>query len=85
VVSRTGRRGGYNLARAPSAISLLEVIEAVEDPGHGTSCVVRGGPCALGGRCQVHAVFDAARTSLLDRLGDTTLADLGPAGDAAPA
>lgn len=76
VTSVTGRSGGYVLARAPSEISLLAVIEAIEGDSRRASCVLRGGPCGRDGHCQVHDVFFAAQDALLVRLRDATLADL---------
>ncbi|MGP1674619.1 MAG: RrF2 family transcriptional regulator [Candidatus Limnocylindrales bacterium] len=76
VASRTGRAGGYTLTRSPAAISLLEVIEAVEGDGRRTSCVLRGGPCGLDGFCLAHTVFTSAQEALLDRLASATLGDI---------
>jgi Rrf2 family protein len=76
VASRTGRHGGYALARPPAAISLLEVIEAVEGDARRQACVLRGGPCGRDGYCQVHGVFLGAQQALLDRLEGASLADV---------
>ena len=85
VASRTGRAGGYTLARPPAGISLLEIIEAVEGDSRRTSCVLRGGPCGRDGHCLAHAVFSAAQQALLDRLADATLQDVaGAPGDDDP-
>lgn len=82
VASRTGRAGGYTLTRPPAAISLLDIIEAVEGDSRRTSCVLRGGPCGRDGHCLAHAVFTAAQQALLDRLADATLQDVaGAPGD----
>lgn len=91
VVARTGRLGGYRLARPAAAISLLNVIEAVEGDARRQSCVLRGGPCGLDGYCAVHRVFVAAQEALLEPLANATLADvplasgatLRPVGDEA--
>lgn len=76
VASRTGRKGGYALARPPAAITLLEVIEAVEGDARRQACVLRGGPCGRDGYCQVHGVFLSAQQALLDRLDGASLADV---------
>jgi len=76
VTSTTGRRGGYALARHPTRIHLLEVIEAVEGDSRRQTCVLRGGPCRPDGRCQIHDAFFGAQSALLDRLQAVTLADL---------
>src|SRR5262245_9217788 len=54
VEGRAGRTGGYRLARAASEISLLDVIDAVEPEPEPRSCILRGVPCGVDGRCAVH-------------------------------
>ncbi len=76
VEATTGRAGGYRLARPPEAISLLDVVEAVEGDSRRRTCVLRGGPCGLDGHCDVHDVFFAAQDAMLNTLGATRLADL---------
>ena len=75
----TGRTGGYRLARPSNAISLLEVIEAVEGDSRRTTCVLRGGPCNVAGVCDVHAVFAATQAAMLRELGSATIASLAAA------
>ena len=73
VEGTVGRSGGYRLAKPSSEISLLEVVEAVEGDSRRRVCVLRGGPCALAGVCDVHAVFAAAQEDVLARLRSTTV------------
>ena len=68
-----GRSGGYRLAKPSDQISLLQVVEAIEGDSRRRICILRGGPCALDGICDVHAVFAAAQEDVLGRLGSTTL------------
>jgi Rrf2 family protein len=74
VEARTGRSGGYRLAKEAEAISILSVIEASGDRTARGSCVLRGGPCATDGTCAVHSVFEAAHGALLIELRSATLA-----------
>jgi Rrf2 family iron-sulfur cluster assembly transcriptional regulator len=74
--ARIGRLGGYRLARDSAAITLLEVVEAVEGDPRRRTCVLRDSPCLRGGACDVHAVFAAAQDALLAALGRATIADL---------
>jgi Rrf2 family protein len=69
-----GRAGGYRIAKPPAEISLLDVVEAVEGDSRRRVCILRGGPCALDGVCDVHAVFAAAQDDVLRRLRATTVA-----------
>ena len=72
----TGRTGGYRLARPAGAISVLEVVEAVEGDSRRRTCVLRGGTCALDGICDVHHVFAAAQDAMIAALGGATIASL---------
>ena len=85
VTARTGRLGGYRLARPAGEISLLDVITAVEGDARRRTCVLRGIPCGADGFCAVHPVFGAAQDAMLETLAAATLADvpLGarPAGE----
>ncbi len=71
-----GRNGGYGLARPPSEISLLDVIEAIEGDSRRRTCVLRGVPCGAGGLCDVHDAFAAAQDAMLGRFAATSLASL---------
>ena len=44
VEARTGRTGGYRLARPAERITLLDVIDAVEPADEARRCVLRGIP-----------------------------------------
>lgn len=76
VEARTGRTGGYRLARPSGTITLFDVIAAVEPEDDARRCILRGIPCSPDGRCAVHDTFDQARTAMQGRLAATTLADL---------
>jgi len=74
VRSAPGPRGGYRLARPPEAISVLEVIEAVDGPLTSTACPLRGGACAGDGACGLHEHWRAAQRLARASLGAATLA-----------
>jgi len=76
VRAEPGRNGGYRLGRPASAISLLDIIEAVEGDSRRRSCVLRGGPCGASGECAVHAVFAEAQDALLTTLSAANLGEL---------
>lgn len=84
VEAAPGRSGGYRLTRDAAAISLLEVIEAVEGDTRRRTCVLRGGPCGVDGTCDVHDVFYEGREALRSTFARASLAELaGPATAAA--
>lgn len=76
VEAAPGRSGGYRLARDAAAISLLDVIEAVEGDTRRRDCVLRGGPCGVDGTCDVHDVFLAGQEALRGTFAGSTLAEL---------
>jgi Rrf2 family protein len=81
-----GVRGGYRLAMAPSEISVLHVVDAIEGKKPLFDCQEIRGRCAVfqgrapawstNGVCTIHAVMLRADQSMRNELGRTTLADL---------
>ncbi len=71
VVGHRGRTGGYRLARPAATISLLDIIGAAEPEHDDPTCILRGGPCGLDGRCAVHDAFSGARSAMLQQLSAT--------------
>jgi len=75
VKSQRGLHGGAMLARAPEAISMLDVINAVEPLQHIDHC-----PLNLeqhqGLLCPLHQRLEWAICQIEEALGSTTLADL---------
>lgn len=76
VTSTAGRRGGYELAREPEGLSLLEVIELADGELITTVCVLRGGPCRWDDACAVHPPLARAQERLRSSLAETTFAEV---------
>ena len=76
VRSMAGRRGGYELARAPAEVSLREVIEVADGPLVAMECVLRGGPCRWEESCAIHAPWARAQEAFRTSLGATTFAEV---------
>jgi FeS assembly SUF system regulator len=75
-----GAHGGYRLARPAAAISLIEIVEAMEGPLAMTECSLDDASCGIAGQCGARAnwrrindvVAEALRgVSLAEMLGDT--------------
>jgi Rrf2 family transcriptional regulator, iron-sulfur cluster assembly transcription factor len=79
VSSVSGPDGGYELARDPADISLLEVIELAEGSLRSGQCVLRGGPCRWADACAVHEPFSAAQDLFEAQLAATSFAALAAA------
>jgi Rrf2 family transcriptional regulator, iron-sulfur cluster assembly transcription factor len=82
VVSVAGPHGGYELAKAPADISLLDIVRATEGEVASTQCVLRGGPCRWEGVCAVHVPWSRAQRALLDQLEATSLAEVASIDEA---
>lgn len=76
VCSVAGRKGGYALLRAPSEISLLEVIEIADGPIVSTECVLRSGPCRWDQTCAMHAPWARSQEALRASLAATSFDEL---------
>ena len=76
VHSLAGRHGGYELARDPAEVSLLEVIEVADGPLGSSECVLRGGPCRWEEACAIHTPWVRAQEAFRDSLLATTFAEV---------
>jgi len=71
-----GARGGVTLARLPSEITLLEVIEAIDGPIQLNECVGDSGACSFDDNCPLRPVWCEAQEELVNRLKGTNFADM---------
>ena len=77
IKSVRGAGGGIQLARPAAAISLADIVEAVEGPIALTACVDHGkSDCALEANCQVRPHWDLVNQSLRTALAEISLARL---------
>lgn len=87
VTATGGVRGGYRLARAPDAISFLDIVDAVEGHKPLFDCQEIRGRCAVFGErppgwatagvCAIHAVMLRAEQAMRATLAEETLASVG--------
>ncbi|WP_313609296.1 Rrf2 family transcriptional regulator [Rhizobium sp.] len=90
VTSSDGITGGYELAKPPEDISVLEVVDAIEGDRRlfdckevRRGCVLFGGtppPWSVDGVCRIHAVMLRAERRMRSELDKTSLADLAQGG-----
>lgn len=80
VESARGPVGGFVLARSPSEITLLEVIEALEGPVFLNVCLIREGYCNRATTCPVHDVWGEAQKGFLDVLKSCNFSELAKRG-----
>ena len=76
ITTQRGAGGGFTLARPPEAITLGEVVRALEDRRALVECFRDdGGNCVLLPRCRLRARLSAAREAFMRELDGTTLAE----------
>jgi Rrf2 family protein len=73
ITSWRGGGGGFELARPPAEVSVLNVVEAVDGPIHLNLCVPGASGCERSLACAVHPVWVEARAVLAEVLGRATM------------
>ena len=76
VASARGPGGGYRLARAPSRITISEIVLAVDEPIQATRCEDGGPGCLAGQRCLTHDLWSELGDQIRLFLEGVTLADV---------
>lgn len=78
VKSYRGVEGGFSLARPPAAITLLDVVEAMEGPIEMQRCLNDPESCgrSCAHRCPVHASLAAIQADFIAALRQVNFADL---------
>lgn len=71
-----GARGGVTLARPADAISVLDVVEAIDGPILLNECVAEHGACSFGSSCPMKPVWCDAQQELVSRLSRTSFAQM---------
>lgn len=73
LASSRGAKGGFLLARKPSEISLLSIVEAVQEPAGINVCAIDSNRCKLSSSCAVHPVWVDIRKEVEKRLKKETI------------
>ena len=76
VISHRGVKGGYSLARPPSDISMVQIIDALEGPVGLTECGSSPGSCAQEDSCSVRANWQHINDAVRQALAGVTLAQM---------
>jgi len=74
--SMRGVNGGFTLAKKPSEITLLAVMEAIQGPAGINVCAIDSKRCKLSSTCSVHPVWVEIRKEVERRLNKQTIASL---------
>lgn len=73
--SRTGPTGGYALTDSGHAMTLLELVEAVEGPIVDGRCVLEDSKCDSTDPCALHTMWSQARSALMSSLAGVRVLD----------
>ena len=80
LIALKGAKGGYSLARRPSEISLLDVIEASVGPLALNLCLEGGDRCSELATCGLYPVWQEASKALRDIFGNAKLSSINQRG-----
>jgi Rrf2 family protein len=84
LASQQGTRGGYQLGRMASQISVADVIQAIDGPVTVTACSTDEGQCDQYAKCNVRDPLWRVRERILKALGECTIAELATDTQPAP-
>jgi len=73
LISLRGVNGGFQIARNPSKISLLAIMEAVQGMASISACAIDSKICKLNRSCTVHPVWVKMRAEIENRLRKETI------------
>lgn len=76
VESARGANGGYRLAGAAEAISVTQIITALEGPIGLTECSLHKGRCGIESDCRLRGNWQVINNAVRDALAGVTLADM---------
>ena len=76
ILSVRGANGGYQIARPPAEISMLDVIDAMEGPLVLNECISDDRHCAKSDQCRVRSVWEKLTESINGELAKVTLKDM---------
>ena len=79
--SYKGPRGGFELARPPDKIKLIEVVQAIEGVNFGKECLLTALPCSDKNPCDLHGRWAQIRKGILQMLHEETLEQLAQKKD----
>src|SRR5918994_2933891 len=84
LVSVQGTRGGYRLARQASAISVADVIQAVDGPVTVTACSEDDHNCDQYTKCSIRDPLWKIKNHILDALNRVSVAEMAADTEPAP-
>ena len=81
--STQGTRGGYTLSRPSAAISVADVIQAIDGPFTVTACSTEKNDCEQYSKCSIRDPLWQIRERIAATLGTVSIAEMAAESDAA--
>jgi Rrf2 family protein len=81
--SRRGPAGGYSLAMPLSKLTLLKIIQALDDLSKSSfsNCIMGLNKCNDKNPCPLHPIWAKAKEKILEELGHSTILDVAALGN----
>src|SRR4051812_9168472 len=76
LVSTQGTRGGYTLGRSSAAISVGDVIQAIDGPFTVTACSTEKNDCEQYSKCSIRDPLWQIKERIVEALGTVTIAEM---------
>jgi Rrf2 family protein len=76
LASHQGTRGGYTLSKAPSSISVADIIQAIDGPLTVTACSTEDEQCEQFNRCNVRDPLWRIKDRIIAALATVSLAEI---------
>ena len=76
LLSTQGTRGGYTLSRSSTAITVADVIQAIDGPLTVTACSTEKNDCEQYGKCSIRDPLWQIRERIVEALGTVTIAEM---------
>jgi len=83
LVSTQGTRGGYMLSRPAAAISVADVIQAIDGPLSVTACSTEKHDCEQYSKCSIRDPLWQIRERIAETLGMVSMAEMAASNDTA--
>jgi Rrf2 family protein len=82
LLAQRGPSGGYALSIPPHKLTLLRVVQTLDDFSQSSfsNCVMGLEKCNDRNPCPLHDIWVAAKNRMLDRLASTTISDIAKLG-----
>jgi Rrf2 family protein len=84
LVSTQGTRGGYTLSRPSAAISVADVIQAIDGPLTVTACSTEKNSCEQYSKCNIRDPLWQIRERIAATLDTVTIAEMATDSELAP-